>query len=68
MTDHPLVSALSDFLDTHKLESGLLLVPGDGELRLIGSGIGMAEIIGISRSLNGYIQSMLEPPPNSKPN
>jgi hypothetical protein len=68
MTDHPLVSALSEFLETHKMEAGLLLIPGDGELRLIGSGIGMAELIGISRSLDGYISAMLEPPPDSKPN
>jgi hypothetical protein len=68
MSDHPLVAALSTFLETNKLESGLLLVPSNGELRLIGSGIGMAEIIGISRSLSGYIDSMLEPPPNTKLN
>lgn len=68
MSDHPLVAALSTFLDTHKLEAGLLLVPGNGELRLIGSGVGLAELIGISRSLNGYIDTMLEPAPTGKPN
>jgi hypothetical protein len=68
MSDHPLVVALSAFLDANKLETGLLLLPGNGELRLVGSGINVAELIGISRSLNGYINSILEPTPEGKLN
>lgn len=68
MTEHPLVSALSEFLDTHQLETGLLLIPNGKELRLIGSGVSVAELVAISRSLNGYVLSMLEVPTDSKPN
>lgn len=62
MSDHLLVKALSTLLDTYKLETGLLLVPMGDELRLIGWGIGTAELIAISRSLNTHINQMLEVP------
>lgn len=68
MADDPMVGELATFLSDHKHEMGLLILPHEDSLALVGFNVDIEDIVKISNSLQLYLRTILASAPPGKLN